>query len=79
VLPLDEAVVVVEVVEVVVVVVVELPVQGLVVQTASPAWLHTQVLPHSPEKLVPGVQLPVDPEPPAPGHELGHVALAPSI
>jgi len=79
VLPLDEAVVVVEVVEVVVVVVVELPVQGLVVQTGSPAWLHTQVLPHSPEKLVPGVQLPVDPDPPTPGHELGHVALAPSM
>ena len=53
-LPLDEAVVVVEVVEVEVVVVVELPVQGLVVQTASPAWLQTQVFPHSPEKLVPG-------------------------
>ena len=53
-LPLDEAVVVVEVVEVVVEVVVELPVQGLVVQTASPAWLQTQVFPHSPEKLVPG-------------------------
>jgi len=80
VLPVDETVVVVvEVVVVVVVVVVELPVQGLLVQTGSPAELQTQVLPHSPATIVPGVHPPVDPDPPAPGQELGQVALDPSM
>ena len=46
-------VVVVEAVVVVVVEVVELPVQGLFVQTGSPAELQTQVLPHSPATIVP--------------------------
>lgn len=72
-------VVVVEAVVVVVVEVVELPVQGLFVHTGSPEELHTQVLPHSPATIVPGVQPPVDPEPPAPGQEEGQVALDPSM
>ena len=65
-------VVVVDVVVVVVVVVVDDPVQVLVVQTASPRELQTQVL-QSTVKEVPGVQGEL-PDPPDPPPTTGHVA-----
>jgi len=74
--PVEAVVVVDEVVEVVVLVVelvVELVLHGLLVQTGSPALEQTQVLPHSPVKVVPGVHPPVLPPELllAPGHVLG--------
>jgi len=65
-------VVVVDVVVVVVVVVVDDPVQVLVVQTASPRELQTQVL-QSTVKEVPGVQGEL-PDPPDPPPTTGQVA-----